>query len=120
MEARSAGHRAADRLVQLGVELDAERLPAGAHRHHAVLRPFRDVFRLASLVAKEALDKPAAPPTAVAIMRPLALALFAGAMYLICWGVTAGAQRWGIVFPLGVVALELIVARAIDRRSIAK
>ena len=50
-------------------------------------------------------------------MRPLALALFAGAMYLVCWGVAAGAQRWGIVFPLGVVALELVVARAIDHRS---
>ena len=50
-------------------------------------------------------------------MRVLALVLFAGAMYLLCWGVVAGAQRWGIVFPLGVVALELIVARAIDRRS---
>jgi hypothetical protein len=50
-------------------------------------------------------------------MRPLALALFLGAMYLICWGVAAGAQRWGIVFPLGVVALELLVARAIDCRQ---
>ena len=50
-------------------------------------------------------------------MRPLALALFAGAMYLICWGVAAGAQRWGVVFPLGVLAIELIVARAIDRRQ---
>ena len=50
-------------------------------------------------------------------MRPLALALFAGAMCLICWGVAAGARRWGIVFPLGVVAVELIVARAIDRRQ---
>ena len=49
-------------------------------------------------------------------MRPLALALFAGAMYLICWGVAAGAQRWGIVFALGVIVLELLVARAIDRR----
>ena len=55
--------------------------PAGDDRLHVVLRPFRDVFRLASLVAKEALDKPAAPPTTVAIMRPLVLALFGGAMF---------------------------------------
>ena len=47
----------------------------------------------------------------------VALALFAGAMYLICWGVVTGAQRWGIVFPLCVIVLELIVARAIDRRQ---
>ena len=50
-------------------------------------------------------------------MRVLALALFAVAMYLVCWGVAAGAQRWGVLFPPGVMALELIVARAIDRRS---